>query len=145
MAPQSITSGFASVVALCLKSSIGLDSLCSKFQNAEVTLAALSSECTVISTSLTEMQMLLLQNPVVRNRPDLLDIFDNGLTGCMLLFTCLEQEIRKLSLPNSNSQVKIPWISKAKIVWNEATMKEYLSQIRGQQSTLSFLIQLLQM
>jgi hypothetical protein len=108
MGPPSTTSSFAGIVALCLKASAGLDLLCSKYQNAEATIAALSSECTVISTALTEMRMLLIQNSLVRNRPDLLDTFDTALIGCMLVFMCLEQEIRKLSLSSSNSRVKLP-------------------------------------
>jgi len=145
MDPLSITTGVASIAALCLKASVGLDTLCSKYQNAGVTITALSSECTLISAALTQLQTLLLQNSQVQNRPDLVITFDTALTGCMVVFTCLEEEIRKLSLPTSNNQVRIPWRSKVKLVWNEATMKEYLSQIKGQQAALSVLIQLLQM
>jgi hypothetical protein len=91
------------------------------------------------------MQTLLAQNIQVRNREDLLTTFDTALTGCMVVFTCLEQETEKLQFDGSNGFSKITWKMKARMLWNEEKMKDYLSLIRGQQSSLSFLIQLLQM
>ena len=76
---------------------------------------------------------------------DLLTTFDTALTGCMVVFTCLDQEIQKLSAPSSSSQSKLTWRVRARLLWKEDKMKEYLSLIRGQQTSLSFLIQLLQM
>jgi hypothetical protein len=145
MDPLSITTGIAALRGTCLKTAISLEGLRSKYQTASLTIAALCSESTLISAALTQMQTLLLQNGRVQSRLDLLQTFDTSLTACMVIFSCLEQEIQKLSPGASPPQAKFSWRTKVRYLWNEDTMKEYLSLIRGQQSSLSFLIQLLQM
>lgn len=142
MDPLSIASTVANITGVCLKTAMLLDHLRSRYQNASLTISALCSECTVITASLTEVQTYVLQNPGMHTRPELRTTFDMALTGCMVIFSCLDQEVQKISEAGPS---KLTWRSKARFAWNEDSMKEYLSQIRGQQAALSFLIQLLHM
>jgi hypothetical protein len=145
MDPLSITNAVTGLVGVCLKTAVQLDGLRSRYKNAGVVIAALCSETTVISAGLTQMQTLLAQNIQVRNRKDLLTTFDTTLTGCLVVFTCLEQETERLALAGSRGQPKLTWSLKARSVWNDKKMKDYLSLVRGQQASLSFFIQLLRM
>lgn len=96
----------------------------------------------VIAASLSQVQNLL-QYDALQSKPQLLETFDRALTGCRVVYGCLEEEVRELVLKSQNEDLKFK--DKAKFLWKEETFKELLQQIRGQQSALSLLIQGLQM
>lgn len=120
-----------------------------KFKRAPVTLASLCSETTIIGASLSRIQTLLLQDVSttsarLENRPDVRDAFDKALMGCMLVFSCLEEDIRGITRDTMHVET-ISWESKFLTLWNEDAMAERLRQLRGQQTALSLLVGLLQM
>jgi hypothetical protein len=96
----------------------------------------------VIAASLSQVQNLL-QHDALREKPQLLETFDRALTGCRVVYACLEEEVRELSIKAENDELKFR--DRARFLWKEDTFKELLTQIRGQQSALSLLIQGLQM
>jgi hypothetical protein len=121
MDPLSITSVVVSLTAKCMQAAKQLNDLRDKYRSAQIIISAICSESTVISLSLSQLQGLMLQNPQILStrlaaRPEIQSTFDTVLTSCMVVFTVLEEEILNL-----------------------------LGQIRGQQSTMSLLLQLLQM
>lgn len=59
------------------------------------------------------------------------------------MYGCLEEEVRDLVAKTEANDLKFK--DRAKFLWKEDTFKELLTQIRGQQSALSLLIQGLQM
>ena len=71
-------------------------------------------------------------------------VLDVALTGCMVIFSCLESELQKIvaGVPDP-SQMR--WRSKARMMWNEHRLSELLNALRGQQTAINLLIQLLQM
>lgn len=85
----------------------------------------------------------LLQNDALQSKPQLLETFDSALTGCRVVYGCLEEEVRELVVKADADELKFK--DRAKFLWKEDTFKELLTQIRGQQSALSLLIQGLQM
>jgi hypothetical protein len=97
MDPLSIASTVASITGVCLKTAMLLDHLRSRYQNAGLTISALCSECTMITASLTEVQTYILQNSGMNTKPELRTTFDMALTGCMVVFSCLDQEVQKIS------------------------------------------------
>jgi hypothetical protein len=147
MDPLSIASSIAGIAAASFQLAIGLDALRSKFRDANVTITSLASQCRTIKTGLEQLQGLILRNRTVRDRADIVTTLDTTLTGCVVVLSCLEGTVEKLHTAEIGSKRSIisKWRSKTSIVWNEAEMKGYLSLLQGQQSAVSFLVQLLQM
>jgi len=69
---------------------------------------------------------------------------DRSLTGCAVLFSCLDEEVGKVS-QSADGHVILAWKAKAKIVWKHETFKGLLESMRGQQVAITLLLQLLQM
>ncbi|KAK0721450.1 hypothetical protein B0T21DRAFT_373642 [Apiosordaria backusii] len=149
MDPLSVTASIAGIAGVCIQAARALDTLRTKFQNAQVTITALSSQCGAIKTGLSQLQTLVLQNHTIRDRPDVILTLDTTLTGCLVVLTCFEDSLDKLcdaaALIESRRSIMRKWWSKARIVWNEGEMKGYLSLLQGQQSAVAFLVQVLHM
>ncbi|RMZ73207.1 ankyrin repeat [Pyrenophora seminiperda CCB06] len=126
----------------CIKSAQELYDLRTKYKEASVLISAIYSESMVIAASLSQVQNLL-QHDALQNKPQLLETFDRALTGCRVVYGCLEEEVRELAIKADHDHLKFK--DRAKFLWKEETFKELLTQIRGQQSALSLLIQGLQM
>lgn len=152
MDPLSITGTVLSITARCLTTAKALYDLREKYKDAQVIISAIYTESTVISASLSRIQSLVLQDPdalskQLQFRPELETVFDTALTGCMVVFSVLDDEVQKLTTAGADAvgSAKLGFKAKARYLWNEATMKELLQQIRGQQTAITLLIQGLQM
>ncbi|OCK79667.1 hypothetical protein K432DRAFT_405366 [Lepidopterella palustris CBS 459.81] len=150
MDPISITASVVGVTAACLKAAKTLQGLRCKYLEASTTIAAICSESTLISASLSQIQALLLRNPNdlsghLQSRPELAATFDTTLTGCTVVFACLEEEIKRLDVAACIQEGRDTWRQMAKVAWKADAMKELLQSIRGQQSAITLLIQMLQM
>ena len=150
--PLSVTVGILQVTTVCVSTVKALESLRTRYQNAGITISALCTESMLVSASLSQIQSMFLQNNEalavhLRSRPELSSTLDTALTGCTVVYKCLDSEIQKLSVDTHDyvHQSRINWKTKVRLLWNEDTMKEYLSHIRGQQAALTLLIQGLQM
>jgi hypothetical protein len=126
----------------CIQSAKQLYDLRSRYKDASVLITAIYSESMVIAASLSQIQNLL-HHDALQQKPELLETFDRALTGCRVVYGCLEEEVRDLVAKAENDELKFK--DRAKFLWKEDTFKELLTQIRGQQSALSLLIQGLQM
>ncbi|KAH7340024.1 hypothetical protein BKA66DRAFT_434941 [Pyrenochaeta sp. MPI-SDFR-AT-0127] len=126
----------------CIQSAKELYDLRSRYKDASVLITAIYSESMVIAASLSQVQTLL-HHDALQSKPQLLETFDLALTGCRVVYGCLEEEVRDLVLKAENDGLSFK--DRAKFLWKEETFKELLTQIRGQQSALSLLIQGLQM
>jgi len=71
-------------------------------------------------------------------------VLDQALTGCMVIFSCLEKEIQRITT-GAPEPSRIRWRPRARMVWNESHLNDLLSSLRGQQTAITLLIQLLQM
>lgn len=125
-----------------IQSAKELYDLRSRYKDASVLITAIYSESMVIAASLSQVQNLLLHD-ALQSKPQLLETFDCALTGCRVVYGCLEEEVRDLVVKAEADKLKFK--DRAKFLWKEDTFKELLTQIRGQQSALSLLIQGLQM
>lgn len=65
MDPLSVTASVAGIATACLMTAKTLNNLRSKFQDAQMTIAAIRTETTVIGTTLAKIQGILLNNPHV--------------------------------------------------------------------------------
>lgn len=105
-------------------------------------ITAIYTESMVVAASLSQIQNLLL-GATLQNKPDIRDTLDKALTGCWVVYQCLDEEVQEL-----NSKMDVNDLRKrdrARFLLKEANFKDLLQQIRGQQSALGLLIQGLQM
>jgi len=150
MDPLSITTSVMSVTTSCVKTTKAIRDLREKYKHAQATLAALCAESTLICASLSQIQSLILGRPDVvksqlKERPQLVTTFDIAITGCMVVFAVLDDEVQKLAAHGLQPGQDLGWANKAKYVWKEGFMRDLLQQIRGQQSGLTLLMQAIQM
>lgn len=80
------------------------------------------------------------------SRTDILNVFEVALTGCMTVFSCLEAETRNLKQRNPTVLAKLPGVlARLKFIWNQDRLKELLEALRGQQTSITFLLNILEM
>jgi hypothetical protein len=149
MDPLSITANLIAIITVCGKVTKTLRNFYSIYGSAAFVIASICTETGVISVSLTYIQSLIKRRPDaimtrLRSRPELLDTLDTALTGCMLVCSCLENETQRL-VSGAGETKAVSWGAKARLLWNQDTLKELLENIRGQQLALSLLIQALEM
>ncbi|KAM7203331.1 hypothetical protein V8F33_002322 [Rhypophila sp. PSN 637] len=98
---------------LSIASAVSLHDLQGKFKDVPTTIIAISSEMTVISASLAHIQGILVQKRGLSNdiwqqgngqnddKNMRLAALDTSLTGCLVLFSCLDQEIATVNKSRS--------------------------------------------
>jgi hypothetical protein len=114
-----------------------------------VVISSFVSETTILGAYLAHVQQLLLMNaPGVSDQGapgvELRRTFDIALTACLITFSCLEEETRRLSKKAGDSS-EADWKETAKLAWKDETMNELLKQIHEQQTAMALLVQTLQM
>lgn len=95
-----------------------------------------------VAASLSQIQNLL-HGATLKDKPELRDTLDRALTGCWVVYQCLDEEVRDLAQKVDVNDLRKR--DRARFLTKEANFKELLQQIRGQQSALGLLIQGLQM
>ncbi|KAF2202759.1 hypothetical protein GQ43DRAFT_462125 [Delitschia confertaspora ATCC 74209] len=149
MDPLAAASAVIAISGRCVRTARALYDLRTKYKDASITISAIYSESTVISTSLGHIHMLISKNSeslrtTLRDRPELSVTFDQALTGCVLVYSVLDDEVTKLYSGIGKEGVASVR-TRMKFLWKEEGMKDILMQIRGQQTALGLLIQALQM
>lgn len=111
-------------------------------------ITAIAIEVNTVRTSLLLLQSVLQSkldlDLLLATHPAIAEVLDQSLIGCVMLFSCLEKEMKKVAGPSVGSGI-LSWRKKTKVVWKYDVFKELLDAIRGQQQAIGFLLQLLQM
>jgi hypothetical protein len=135
------------ITATCVTASQSLNELRSKFNDAPMMIVTICSETTLISASLSQIQSLVLQKHDLTNilnaRPDLAAALDTALIGCAVLFSCLHEETQRMT-KGSTLPSQYTWRARARVMWNHDRLKELLDGLRGQQTAINTIINLLQ-
>ncbi|EXL55717.1 hypothetical protein FOCG_06267 [Fusarium oxysporum f. sp. radicis-lycopersici 26381] len=143
MDPLSIATSVVGLTATCLSTCKKLHDLAGEYEDVPTIIAMICSESTVISMGLSELQSKILHRDDLAqawaSRTDILNVFETALTGCMTVFSCLEAETRNLKLKNPGV------LAKLKFIWNQDRLKELLEALRGQQTSITFLLNILEM
>ncbi|CVK84846.1 related to GTPase-activating protein of the rho/rac family (LRG1 protein) [Fusarium mangiferae] len=143
MDPLSIASSVVGLTATCLATCKKLHDLAGEFQDVPAIIAMICSESTIISIGLSELQTKILQRDDLAqawaSKTEIWMVFEAALTGCMIVFSCLEAETRSLRSENPGLWAKI------KFIWNQDRLRELLGALRGQQSSINFLLNLLEL
>ncbi|KAK3384860.1 hypothetical protein B0H63DRAFT_522207 [Podospora didyma] len=134
MYPVTITTTIFGIATKCVSVTKQLSDLRGKFAHATLTITAICTESSLINASLSRLQDLFLtrQNEVFgrfQGRPELASSCDTALTGCMLLYSCLHEEVKVLH-DVIMERGELTTTQKVLAVWKESEMKELLLQIR---------------
>jgi hypothetical protein len=131
------------LTATCLSTCKKLHDLAGEYQDVPAVIAVICSESTIISIGLSELQMKILRrNDLAQawaSKTEIWTAFETALTGCMVLLSCLEAETRNLRSQNPGLWAKI------KFIWNQDRLKELLDALRGQQSSITHLLTILEL
>jgi Fungal N-terminal domain of STAND proteins len=145
MDPLSVTASVVGLTATCVQTAKALSELKDKFQHAHMTIAAIITETTIISASLSRIQSLILSSPDTMaeklQREGLETTLDSALTGCYVVFDVLQTEIHKVMEAAANSN-ELSFKARIRYIWSEGNMQDSLNQLRGLQTALSLLLQL---
>ncbi|KAF5595990.1 GTPase-activating of the rho rac family (LRG1) [Fusarium pseudocircinatum] len=143
MDPLSIASSVVGLTATCLSTCKKLHDLAGEYQDVPAVIAMICSESSIISIGLSELQMKILRRDDLAqawaSKTEIWTAFETALTGCMVVFSCLEAETRSLRSKNPGVWAKI------KFIWNQDRLKELLGALRAQQSSITFLLNLLEL
>ncbi|RSL41096.1 hypothetical protein CEP54_015925 [Fusarium duplospermum] len=145
MDPLSIAASVVALTGTCLKTCKKLSDLAGNYEDVPVFVAMICSESTLISIALSELQMKILRRDDLSqawaSRTDVLMAFEESLTGCMIVFSCLEAETRQLQ---SHDLFSMGVWAKIRFMWNQDRLKELLNALRGQQTSIGFLLKILE-
>ncbi|KAL8770328.1 MAG: hypothetical protein Q9209_003964 [Squamulea sp. 1 TL-2023] len=144
----SVSASVVGLTATCLKTAKDLHDIKDKFHGANLTISAICTETTIISASLSRIQSFILSSPdeisdKLKERPDLVATLDSALTGCYVVFDVLQVEVQKYTQSKNSESSNIGFRAKLRYVWNETAMQDVLTQMRGLQTALVLLLQLL--
>ncbi|KAJ4353881.1 uncharacterized protein N0V89_005611 [Didymosphaeria variabile] len=142
MDPVSSAIGVIAAIPQCIEAAKQLYDLRERFDQAAILITAIYTESMVVAASLSQIQSLL-QGTTLQNKPELRNTLDQALTGCWVVYQCLDEEVRDLARKVDVNDLRKR--DRARFLLKEANFKELLQQIRGQQSALGLLIQGLQM
>ena len=123
-----------------------------KYQSGAMAMANIASECSIVNVALAQLQAVfagadLQSYKTEQGGEDILRSFDAVTMGCSMTHSLLEQHladavkrdgVESLSLSNGVSRK-----DKAKFVWNEDEIKDLLLQLRGYQTSLTLLLNVL--
>ncbi|KAF2134413.1 hypothetical protein P153DRAFT_380226 [Dothidotthia symphoricarpi CBS 119687] len=140
----SITASVLRIVTISVEAAKKLNDIRCAWTRAPVTVSSLCSQLKLTAASLSQIQSLLLNDDsVLMDKPDLMATFDTTLTASLVLSTWLEKYIQKITMGILDGS-KSTWKMKFKTLWNEDEVKELSQQLHTQQGAISTLVGLLQ-
>jgi hypothetical protein len=136
MDPLSITVSVSSLIIVCTRIIKLSSAVSSTYRDASFMLSAITSESAVISASLTRLQSMLLSQP--DRLGALAESLETALLGCALTLSVLQEQLGGLATETEAGEIKP---KKFKYVLEQDHLKELLQQIRGQQISITLLLQ----
>jgi ankyrin repeat protein len=138
MDPLTIIGGVASaaqIAAGIVQTLKSLNDARGRFDNAETTVKLLVAELLAVKAAVGQIEDWAKYNFTDRPMPkELVEAFQVSFDGCKLAMEILADEVAAIVSRN-------PFLTKAKVAWNEATMKEHADRLRSQVAAMQLLIQ----
>ncbi|KAH7381111.1 hypothetical protein BKA64DRAFT_228759 [Cadophora sp. MPI-SDFR-AT-0126] len=141
----ALATTISALTGICLKTAGAVNAIQANFTKQERSVKSMYLECAAISASLTKIQSCVLQDIAPLDHYQLKEIFDTVITGCRVLFACLERDIENLAGETPASRSWKPWgaFKKFEVEWDQKKMNGYLADLRMQQGALILLNELL--
>ena len=131
----------------CTKLARRLQEIRDRYKCANTTLAAMSSECNVLSIALGNIQKMAQKGRRERLMvgAPLQQGLECALQGCDVTLSTIWEEIHSLDdnpnvVRSSSWFVTMSMTTKFLYLWNEKNMNAYLTQLRGQHHALQLLL-----
>lgn len=149
MDPLSITASVVGISAACASVVTTLKDIHDKYKHADLTVLSICSESSTVQAALSQIESMLRQDgdAVVSRfmeQPVLASAFDTAITGCQMVYSCLDAELHELAVAMQQDG-GLDRKKKFKTVWKQDAMLGFQQQIRGQVLALNTLLQGLQM
>lgn len=148
MDPLYVSAHILGIAAACVCTTKALNDISGKSSGAPSTVAAICSESSKIGASLLRLQHVALSRPMVLagkgndEQSPMRSALDIVLTGCMVSFSCFDDEVSKLSrgrAPGRDTSANIGF------TWNKANLRRLLSQLRDCSLVTTLVISALQL
>ncbi|PGG99379.1 hypothetical protein AJ80_09375 [Polytolypa hystricis UAMH7299] len=145
MDPLSITVSISSLLVACAQVVKVASDIRGKYKTASLTISSIATECVTVTTALSHLQMLAIRRAEFFDS-NTINMFDCVITGCKLTLSVLDEYIMEISAGGTDTYGpgRMTTKSKAKVIWNEAEMRELLQQLRGHESSLNLLLTVMQ-
>lgn len=146
MDPISLTVSITSLLLGCTKITKAAHDARSKYKGASLTISSIATECSAVTVALSHLQSILSSKSNVLDETTI-GCLDCVITGCTLTLSVLEEYVVELqTAPNltPNDPKALTRMDKAKVVWNEAEMRELLQQLQGHKSSITLLLTIAQ-
>ncbi|KAF2117183.1 P-loop containing nucleoside triphosphate hydrolase protein [Lophiotrema nucula] len=123
-----------------------------KYKAAAMIMAGIASECSTINVALAQLQVHftrvdLSSYKAQQGGEDVLRCIDTVTLGCSMALSLIEEHlaagIRDEGVESSKMESGVSRKEKAKFVWNEDGIKDLVMQLRGYQSSLTLLLNVL--
>ena len=134
MDPLSTVATVSALVGTCATVSKALNDLRSKYSRAGLTISAISTECTIMSTTLSQVGHLIQRDPESFNskmgtsvgaESVPLDLaLQSAIESSTLVMAMMQETLRKCNGKSSGGLLSFR--SKARYLWSEADMKDTL-------------------
>ena len=138
MDPLSLIGGVSAVGGIAAAITKTIKDLCDargKFEGADLTIKSLVCELTTVEIALTQIQNWVRnQDTTSLAQRDLAHGFKTSLEGCRLAIDVMAEEVALLVTNN-------PFWRSAKVVWNEASMRDHQHHLQSQVAALQLLLQ----
>lgn len=115
-----------------------------RYKQVGLTASTLSSECYVISTTLSHLQILLSErpeflDPLTAEQRTISACFETIILGTASSLSVLDAKVEQ-ARDSKFRRLKQSFGVKYKFVWDESLLKELSQQIESERSSISFLI-----
>jgi len=149
--PLSIATGVVSIVSSSIKGIQTLNGYASTYANADLDIAALLNECSTVRLALLQIQDQRLKSRLWSQIDSddaysaaIIEDYDNVLGSCQLVFSLLQERLKKFNLEALNKVDKATAWSKVKYTWKEQGIEKLQSNIHGLVGGLNLLLTALQ-
>jgi ankyrin repeat protein len=141
MDPLSIIGGFAATAQIAggiVQMIKNLNDARGRFNAADTTIKLLVAELLAVKAAVSQIEDWAKYNSAESVMPsELVEAFKVSFEACHLAMEILAEEVAALVSRN-------PFLTKAKVAWNEALMREHADRLRSQVSALQLLVHALQ-
>ena len=149
--PLSIATAVLGAVAQTIQSIQKVQSYFSKYQIADLTIAATRTECSTIRVALLQIQNLLAHGKALTTSPaatngigesalSAFEEYEAVLGACSITFSVLNERLAELDVYGINNSGKSSAKAKLKALWNDDEMNLLRQNIRGQATALNLLL-----
>ena len=145
MDPLSITVSVTSLLFAAGRIIQSVNEIHSQFKHAPLLISSISTECTVVYASLGLLQDLL-ENPqshLASATVNVRNAIHMATLGCALTLSVLEKDLQSCVVAGKDPH-DIEAVRRSKVVMGKDHLQELVVQLRGQQTALGLLFNLMQ-